>query len=154
MSIQRRFFGTGVTLSEKQIEKISLFGALTSQQRDRLLRESAVRHCRLGEQIFCEGDLPSDIYIILRGRVDLICERDNVHQIKQILTQGECFGETAVIGIQPQAATAIASTRDVSLLVLTSHLLIDIEKNNKELFALLMMNIARDVSRKIHGQYC
>ena len=153
MSIQRRFFGTGVRLSEEQVEKISLFGALSREQRNQLLRASTIKHCRLGEQIFCEGDLPSDIYIILSGRVDLVCERDNVHQIKQMLKEGECFGETAVIGIQPQAATAIASSRDVSLLVLTSHLLIEIERHNKELFALLMMNIARDVSRKIHCQY-
>lgn len=153
MSIQRRFFGTGVTLCEEQIEKISLFGALNDEQRNRLLKESTVRHCRFGEQIFCEGDLPSDIYIVLSGRVDLICERDNIHEIKQILKEGECFGETAVIGIQPQAATAVAATRDVSLLVLNSHSLIDIEKHNKELFALLMMNIARDVSRKIHCHY-
>jgi len=141
-----------VELSQDQIEQISLFGALDEVQKQILLEGSSLRHCRIGEHIFDAGDLPSDIYIVLSGRVDLITERMNVHEIQQILKEGDCFGHTAVIGIQPQATSAIVSAKEATLLVLPSKLLIDIQQNDKELFALLMMNIARDVSRKIHKQ--
>lgn len=139
---------TGFT--EETISSISLFGALDSDQIQTLLRLMQVRRCRSGEHIFSSGDLPSDIFILLNGRVDLVVNQAGVHRIQDSFSFGDTFGETAIIGIQPQIGTAIAFADDVKLLVLSREALIDIQQENIEIFAILMMNIARTVSRKLH----
>lgn len=63
--------------------------------------------------------------------------------------EGNCVGETGVIGIQPHSATAIAMT-DTDLIVLTSEELLAIYETDKDLFGCLMLNIAREACRRLH----
>lgn len=141
-----------VVLSRELISSISLFGALSDRQQAIVLGVMTIRNCRAGEHIFSAGDQPSDIFVLINGRVDLVTEEGGVHRIQHAVRQGEMFGETAVIGIQNQICTAIASNDDAQLLVLSSEGLDQIQREDTGLFAILMMNIARDVSRKLHSR--
>lgn len=140
-----------IMLSDEIISYISLFGALNREQLDTLLSYMHVRECRSGERIFSKGDLPSDIYILLNGRVDFLMDDGDVTRIQSSYKKGDVFGETAVIGIQTQLGTTVASGDDVQILVLSREALINIQKDNIELYGILMMNIAREVSRKFHS---
>lgn len=137
--------------TEETISSISLFGALNPNQIQGLLPLMQVRLCRSGEHIFSAGDLPSDIYVLLSGRVDLVVNQGGVHRIRDSFGFGDTFGETAVIGIQPQIGNAIAFADDVKLLVISREALIELQERDVEVFAILMMNIARAVSRKLHA---
>ena len=137
--------------TEEAMLSISLFGALNLNQIQTLLPLTQVRQCRSGEHIFSAGDLPSDIYVLLSGRVDLVVNQQGVHRIRDSFGFGDTFGETAVIGIQPQIGNAIAFADDVKLLVLSREALIELQAREVEIFAILMMNIARTVSRKLHA---
>jgi len=140
-----------ITLSEETISYVSLFGALDREQLERLLGYMTQRHCRSGERIFSRGDLPSDIYVLLQGRVDFVVEEHGVARLKTSYKVGDTFGETAVIGIQTQIGSAIASGDDVELLVLSRDSLLLLHKEDPYLYGVLMMNIAREVSRKLHA---
>ena len=61
-----------------------------------------------GEIIFRKGEQPSHIYIIETGRVELLLEGRRYALERAIFEVGQCFGESAVIGIQPHTATAVA----------------------------------------------
>jgi CRP-like cAMP-binding protein len=54
-----------------------------------------------------------------------------------------------VIGIQPHRGTAIAMT-DTDLIVLSRNTLLSIYESDKELFSILILNIAREVCRRLH----
>jgi len=61
---------------------------------------------------------------------------------------GQCLGDTAVIGIQKHTASAIA-VEDTELVVLSRSDLLSIYDHDKQLFGLLMMNIAREACRRL-----
>ena len=129
--------------------KISILGALTDEQIETLLKEMTISNYEDGDTIFVSGDPASSIYIVLRGRVRLDFG-DDMNPLSQIEFQpGDCFGETSVIGIQPHSATAI-SNGPADLMVLNTMMLGSIYESDTKLFATLMMNIAREASRRLH----
>ena len=54
-----------------------------------------------------------------------------------------------MIGIQPHSASTLAVV-DTDLLVLSKEALMEIFDNDKTLFGLLILNIAREASRRLH----
>ena len=64
--------------------------------------------------------------------------------------EGHCFGEASVIGIQRHQGTVIA-TIDTELIVLSREALMSIYDSDKELFSILILNIAREVCRRLYA---
>lgn len=102
-----------------------------------------------GETIFKEGDCASYIYIVETGRVKLIFSHQSFTLTKAELLPGSCFGETSVIGIQPHSATTVAM-EDSDLLVLSGDVLSELFDEDKELFSILILNIARESCRRLY----
>ena len=129
--------------------EVSLFGALAGAQIDDLWDHLNIRIYRAGEKIFEQGDLPNEVYIVLSGKVDFVLENQGVLQIEACFQAGQTFGESAYLGIQPHVGSAqVRSTGDAEIIVLTRDALMNIQKQDKDLFALLVMNLSREVSRK------
>lgn len=129
--------------------KTTILGALSDEQVVSLLNKMEVSHFADGETIFENGAPASSIYIVLRGRVRLDFG-DEMHPLSQIeFLAGDCFGETSVIGIQPHSAGAVARG-NVSLFELTTGTLHSLYETDTKLFAMLLLNIAREASRRLH----
>eukprot|EP01026_Neomeris_dumetosa_P084721 TRINITY_DN99696_c0_g3_i2.p2 TRINITY_DN99696_c0_g3~~TRINITY_DN99696_c0_g3_i2.p2 ORF type:complete len:132 (+),score=3.61 TRINITY_DN99696_c0_g3_i2:221-616(+) len=105
-------------------DKISLFGGLTDRQLDLILPYLKVVSIEEDETVFKQGQLPCNVYIVLSGEVCLDVRRQDGSQGSMRYVAGDCFGETAVIGIQPQLGRAKA-TQDTRLLVLSRTCLLD-----------------------------
>ena len=84
----------------------------------------------LGELLARDGDLSEEELILA------------------VLHRGDCFGEMSLLDIQPRSATVRART-DVSLLVLPYRELLGLEERDHHTFALFVLNIAREVSRRL-----
>jgi CRP-like cAMP-binding protein len=107
------------------LSQIAIWGGLSDEQRSKVFKRLEVGIYKKGEYIFRKGDQPSHIYIVKKGRIDLfISDRDTVIE-KETLTVGGCFGVA-------------------SLMAMATHMGEDIH-----LFALLMMNIAREIARRL-----
>ncbi len=132
------------------LEKISLFGGLTEKQLATLFRKLDVMHVAQDEYIFQQGDAPSHIYIVLRGRVRVFVSADGTPLELVEFNEGRCFGETSVIGVQPHTANAIAVEAS-DLMVLSRQALHTIFDEDKELFGMLILNIAREAARRLHA---
>jgi len=104
---------------------------------------------KAGEVVFFQGAEPSHIYIIQSGRIKLVVGKDDTLFELVVFGQGDCFGETSVIGIQPHVATATA-TEDTELIVLSRQALLSIYKQDLELYSILLLNIAREACRRLH----
>lgn len=131
------------------LNKISIFAGLSQKQLYTLFRLLEKAHYKAGENIFNEGQQPSHIYIVQSGSVKLIANAEQTPLELIVFEEGQCFGETSVIGIQPHAATAV-SVKDTELIVLSRKALLSLFKTDLELFSILILNIAREACRRLH----
>lgn len=131
------------------LSKISLFGGLTDAQLHVVFGLLEQTHYDQGEFIFEEGDPPSDIYIVRTGSVELVLDAEDSRLAEAVFTVGQCFGETALIGIEKHTAAAIAK-EGTDLIVLPREGLFGLWETDKELFGMLVLNIAREACRRLH----
>ena len=132
------------------LNKISIFAGFSEDQLYTLFRLIEKATYDPEEIIFEQGTQPSHIYIVKYGKVKLVAIKDDTPFELTVFEQGQCFGESSVIGIQPHAATAIAVEK-TELLVLSRKLLLSIYISDIQLFSTLILNIAREICRRLHG---
>ncbi len=63
-----------------------------------------------GEVIFQEGDIGEEMFIIQSGQIKIIKKTNKEEKTLVILSEGDFFGEMAVIDREPRSAGAIAIT--------------------------------------------
>lgn len=133
----------------KILDKISLFGGLTDEQLYTVFKVLKNVTYNENETIFKKGDTPDYIYIVKSGKIRLAigpeCEPLQIMEFNV----GECFGETSLIGILPHTATALA-VENTELIVLSGIDLMEFFNVDKDLFGMLILNIAREASRRLH----
>ena len=132
------------------LNKISIFAGLTDSQLYTLFRLLSKVTFKANETVFEQGDEPSHIYIVKKGNVKLVVWENETPLELIVFQEGNCFGEASVIGIQRHKGTAIAVT-DTELIVLSRRALLSIHDSDKELFGILILNIAREVCRRLHA---
>lgn len=131
------------------LDQISLFGGLSEVQLYSLFKRLRKVTYDKGEVIFRQGDQPSYIYIVLSGSVRLVFDLKVVPFSAAQLKPGACFGETALIGIQPHSATSLAEEK-TELMVLAKEDLMWLAEHEMALFGLLALNIAREACRRLY----
>ncbi|OGX37806.1 MAG: hypothetical protein A3D87_00730 [Omnitrophica WOR_2 bacterium RIFCSPHIGHO2_02_FULL_50_17] len=131
------------------LNKIAIFGGLSDKQLYTIFRLLQKVSYKAGDFIFKQGDSPSHIYIVRSGRIKIIADADETPLEIITFEVGDCFGETAAIGIQPHSASAVA-VEDTELIVLSLAALLSIFDSDKELFGMLILNIAREACRRLH----
>jgi len=131
------------------LNKISVFGSLQNDQIKGMLKLLKTVHYDEGEFIYNRGEPSSHIYIIKSGEVKMMIDNEGVYLELITFRQGDCFGETSVIGIQSHSSTARA-IKPTELIVIEPHDLLNIFETDKELFGMLILNIARETARRLH----
>ena len=133
------------------LDSTPIFGAMNPAQVAILWSKLKQKRFPLGELIFKEGALPTNIYIVVEGEIEFTQQAANLESHVDTYTAHDAFGLTSLIGIQTQAGSAkVTSTNGATLLVLDRETLMFLQSEQIEIFSLLMMNIARHVSRKYH----
>ena len=132
------------------LNRISIFAGLTENQLYKLFRQLEEVSYQKDELVFRQGDMPSYIYIVKSGRVKLFKEQDHTILELIVLDEGHCFGVSSIIGIQQHGASALAM-ENTSLIVFSRKTLMNLYENDKELFSVLILNIAREICRRLHS---
>ena len=132
------------------LNEISLLGGLSPDQVHAVLGHLLRAEIPAGELVFREGSPASEIYIVLKGEVKIVLGLGKTPFELVAFGVGQCFGETAAIGILPHSASALV-THDARILVLKTSALYEISHESPELFGRLMMNIAREACRRLHA---
>lgn len=130
------------------LKKISIFAGISNVKLAKLIQYLKKAEYEDSEIIFEQGSAPTQIYIIKRGRVKLV-EYVNYtpYQLFE-LGEGNCIGEASVIGIQAHEVTAVAKG-STEFIILPKKILLEIFETDKELFCLLVLNIAKEVSKRL-----
>ncbi len=106
---------------------------------------------RKGEIICKEGDIGDEMYIIHSGKIAITKMSRDLETTLAVLTDGEFFGEMAIIDNQPRSATAKA-VDDSKVIVLSAEIFeTQISTNPKLIMRILrkMSNRLREADRKI-----
>jgi CRP/FNR family cyclic AMP-dependent transcriptional regulator len=130
------------------LSEISMFGGITEVQQNEIFRHLELGAFKRGETIFREGDDPTHLYIVKSGLVGLFISDKEVKIEKKRLGKGECFGHVALISINKHNISAVAVV-DSEILVLSKELLRQLHHEDSELFSLLILNIARELARRL-----
>ena len=130
------------------LSRISIFGGITDDQQQEIFSRLQIGTVKKGQFVFQKGDDPSHIYIVERGLIELFIPDKTMMIEKKRLGVGECFGQVAVMSIHPHTISAVA-LEDTTLIVLSRRALYQLHQEDVGLFALLVMNIARELARRL-----
>ena len=111
----------------------------------KLLRLSKIREYEDGELIIEEGDLDPWLYFLLSGKIRITKEGLAINTIDK---KGEIFGEMALIDLFPRSASVLA-VRDCTAITLSTESVYHLYEKDLEQFALIQMNIGRELSRRL-----
>jgi len=130
------------------LTKISIFGGLNDTQLYKIFKILKKVTYKDNEFVFKQGEAPTYIYIIIKGKIRLVEDINySSYQLFEFV-EGSCIGEESVIGIQPHTLSAVA-VGDVELAVIPKKSFLDFYHTDKDLFCLLILNVARDISRRL-----
>ncbi|HMV04663.1 MAG TPA: cyclic nucleotide-binding domain-containing protein [Accumulibacter sp.] len=106
-----------------------------------------------GEVIVHEGEEGDSLFVICRGCVEIVkSSSDSAHDEpgKRIATLGvgDVFGEMELIDMQCRSAT-VRALEPVSALALSNGGLFQIYESDLPTFALIVLNLARELSRRL-----
>ncbi len=130
------------------LSKISFLGGVSDEQRARIFRLLETGAFKKGEYISKKGEQPTHIYIIVKGRVDLLITDSDTAIKKRAFGIGDCFGEAALMSMNNNTASFVAA-EESQIVVISKRALNQLRREDLELFCILVMNIARDLARKL-----
>ncbi|MDR1596442.1 MAG: cyclic nucleotide-binding domain-containing protein [Treponema sp.] len=131
-------------VNSSSLQKYSLFGGLLEEQIDNILPLMEQENYEPGTAIIVEGEPNNKIRFILEGQVT--AEKNGVTLFE--FKEGDTFGEMEVLDVMPSVATikALSPTRVMSI---SNRALRSIYKMDIKVFSLMLMNLARDLSRRL-----
>lgn len=115
------------------------------------LLAASVRRVELaaGELLLREGDPARSMFVVRSGEIEIFKRgKAETEQRLAILTAGDCLGEMSLIDIQPRSATARARGA-ATVYVLELAELAKLYGSDIEAYALLILNISREISRRL-----
>lgn len=130
------------------LQAMPIFGALGSEALAFLVEQTRTRRVAAGEYFFREGDPASSLYVLEAGSVEVVRVWQEHERVVNRLGIGDCFGEMALLDLGPRSASvrALEPCAAIELDVADLHRLYE---HDVAQFALVQMNLAREVSRRL-----
>jgi CRP-like cAMP-binding protein len=131
------------------LQKVTIFSGFTEMQIRDICNKCSIIDAESDDVILEEKMPATEIFVLLIGKVSIVLnlKEDPLEVIE--FGPGNCIGEASVIGIQEHSASAVV-IENATLLVLSRQVLMGLFENDKGLFALLILNIARELARRLH----
>lgn len=124
--------------------KHSLFGGFSVADIERVEPLFDLRSFNEGAPLFDQGQPVDSLYFLLRGSVRV--SRGGEELI--VFRAGDSFGEMEMLDTKPAAAT-VTALEEVRTACLGHKGLYDLYKLDTKLYSIFMMNLARDLARRL-----
>jgi CRP/FNR family cyclic AMP-dependent transcriptional regulator len=131
------------------LTRIPIFAGLPDRVIDLIASTLRVVHVVAGAQLLREGEHARSMFVVRDGELQILKRGDGGTEFKlAVLKTGDCVGEMALIDIQPRSATARA-LGPATVYVLELAEIAKLYEADVEAYALLVLNIAREISRRL-----
>ncbi|MEH6558386.1 MAG: cyclic nucleotide-binding domain-containing protein [Oceanicoccus sp.] len=132
------------------LQSTPFFGATNEQSVALLLRLSQTIHIPAGDYFFHQNDKGDSLFLLEKGRAEIFKTFDGINYVLRTVTNGDCFGEMALIDFTPRSATVRAES-DCTAIEISSAALHSLYQQDCEQFLIIQMNISREVSRRLRA---
>jgi CRP-like cAMP-binding protein len=136
---------------EQILSKVPAFSGLSPRELKEVASIVHKREYRLGEPVFSQGDPGLGMYIIQEGEVSItLSGKDNEERELAILSDGDFFGELALLDESPRSANARCKTECVLIGFFRPDLFELIEKKH-QLGIKIIFKLAEIVSQRLRN---
>jgi CRP/FNR family transcriptional regulator, cyclic AMP receptor protein len=132
------------------LQRMPIFGALSAEALQVLLERARSVARPAGSFFFHEYDPANSMFVLEAGRAVVIKSWRGRDFILNDLAAGDCFGEMALMDLQPRSASVRAQA-DCRAIEIGNDDLMHLYERDLEQFALLQMNIGREVCRRLRA---
>jgi CRP/FNR family cyclic AMP-dependent transcriptional regulator len=134
---------------EQILSKVPAFSNLKTRELKEVAAIVHKREYRSGEPVFYQGDPGLGMYIIQEGEVSIvISDKDGLQKELAILSDGDFFGELALLDESPRSAGAICKT-DCTLIGFFRPDLFDLIEKKSELGLTIVLKLAEIVAERL-----
>lgn len=130
------------------LQNMPVFGGITEGTLKFLLDLTPIIPVPKGHYFFHEGDEAVSMFVLENGKVAIIKSWKGDDYLLRYLEKGNCFGEMALMDFFPRSASALA-VEDCTAIEISSQTLYELYEKDLEQFAIIQMNMGREVSRRL-----
>ena len=130
------------------LQQMPLFGGIREDILAFLVSVSRDAQVTGGEFFFREGDRGESMFVLESGTVDVVRNGSGTPVVLCTLGAGDSFGEMALIDLGPRSAS-VRAVEDCSGFEIFAGGLFALYERDLEQFALIQMNMARELSRRL-----
>lgn len=130
------------------LQAMPVFGGVNDKILNFLIDRARLVNVGKGGYFFREGDPGESMYVIIEGDVVIIKTWRDQHYVLRNLQCGDSFGEMALIDLFPRSA-CVRAVKDTRAMEMTHELLYQIYEKDIEQFAMIQMNVGRELSRRL-----
>lgn len=134
----------------KLLQSMPIFGGIREDALEFLVDHANVVRVSQGDYFFREGDDAISMFVLERGKVAVVRYVDGEEHLLRQLSQGDCFGEMALLDLYPRSASVIA-VETCEAIEIPSSALLKLYEHDLEQFTVIQMNIGREISRRLRA---
>ena len=138
-----------LTVDDREfLSGIAVFGGLMGSALEHVADRMREREVPAGEILMREAEPGHEMFVVRKGAVEVFKSAGIGEMRLALLRPGACFGEMALIDIQPRSA-GVRATEAATVWTLDHADLASLWKTDGQAFTLLVMNISREISRRL-----
>ena len=132
------------------LQCMPIFGAIRADVLRFLVEHANVVTVAAGDYFFREGDQAHGMFVLEAGRVAVLKNWEGRKYKLHQFERGDCFGEMALMDLMPRSASVKALERCSAIELRPDHLMRVFELDVEQ-FALIQMNMGREVCRRLRA---
>jgi CRP-like cAMP-binding protein len=130
------------------LQRMAIFGGIRDEILEFLVDRAPIVRVPKGEFFFRENDEGQSMFVLEEGKVAVLKRWQGRDYILRTLQQGDCFGEMALLDLSPRSAS-VRAVEDCVAIELSAASLYDLYNKDLEQFAMIEMNMGREVCRRL-----
>jgi CRP-like cAMP-binding protein len=130
------------------LQRMPVFGGIRADILEFLLPLCPIVAARAGEFYFRENDAADSMFVLDAGKVEVLKSWRNGEYLLHTLGRGDCFGEMALMDLMPRSAS-VRAIEDCRAIQISAANLYRVYERDLEQFAMIQMNMGREVSRRL-----
>ncbi len=130
------------------LQRMPVFGGIQADVLQFLLDLCPIEEVRTDDFFFRENDAADSMFVLETGKVAVLKSWKGGESLLRTLGSGDCFGEMALMDLQPRSAS-VRALEDCRAIRISAADLYRVYERNLEQFAMIQMNLGREISRRL-----